>query len=188
MNRSSLPATGALAGLAAGTWRVDQARTSAAFSVRHLTVRVRGRFRDVGGQIVIGDALASCSVTASIATASVDTGRRMRDDDLRSAGFLDSANYPSMTFASTGITAEDTRFTLAGDLTIRGVTHRVVLEGELLGLDGTGPQGRPRAWFSGRTVLRRSDFHVGDSPVKGNRAVVGGTVTVELDIEAFLER
>jgi polyisoprenoid-binding protein YceI len=188
MNRSSLPATGALAGLAAGTWRIDPARTSAAFSLRHLTVRVRGRFRDVDGRLAIGDTLASCSVTASIATASVDTGRRMRDDDLRSAAFLDSANFPSMAFASTGITAEETRFTLTGDLTIRGVTHRVVLEGEFLGLDQTGPQGKPRAWFSGRTVLRRSAFHVGDSPVKGNRAVVGDAVTVELDIEAFLER
>ena len=188
MNRSSLPATGAPAGLATGTWRIDPVRSSVTFSVRHLMIRVRGRFREVGGQIVIGEALASCSVAASIATVSMDTGRRMRDDDLRTAAFLDCANYPSMGFTSTGITAEDTRFTLAGDLAIRGVTRRVAVEGEFLGLGETGPHGKPRAWFSGRTALRRSDFRVGDSPVKGNKAVVGDTVTVELDVEAFLDR
>jgi len=53
--------------------------------------------------------------------------------DLRTAAFLDCANYPSMEFTSTGITAEDTRFTLAGDLAIRGVTRRVAVEGNSSG-------------------------------------------------------
>ena len=84
MNRSSLPAIGAPAGLATGTWRIDPVRSSVTFSVRHLMIRVRGRFREVGGQIVIGEALASCSVAASIATVSMDTGEadaRRRPED-----------------------------------------------------------------------------------------------------------
>jgi polyisoprenoid-binding protein YceI len=163
MDRTSKVTDGALAGTATGTWRIDPAHSSVTFSVRHLMSKVRGQFGDVDGQIVIGRSLASCSVEASIATASVDTGTPMRDDDLRSARFFDSTRFPSMRFASTGITGEDTRITLVGDLTIRDVTRRVTIEAEFLGLDETGLQGEPRIGFSGRTTVRRSDFKVGDS-------------------------
>ena len=94
MNRNSVVTDGALTGIASGTWRIDPAHTSVTFSVRHLMSKVRGQFSDVDGQIVIGQALPSCSVEASIATASVDTGTQMRDDDLRSARFFDSARVP----------------------------------------------------------------------------------------------
>jgi polyisoprenoid-binding protein YceI len=187
MDRSSVVTVGPLAGTATGTWRIDPAHSSVTFSVRHLMSKVRGRFNDVAGQIVIGDSPVSCSAEASIATASVDTGTQMRDDDLRSAKFLDSTSFPSMRFASTEITGEDTRITLVGDLTIRDVTRRVTIEVEFLGLDETGLQGEPRIGFSGRTAVRRSDYKVGDSAVEGSKVVIGDTVTVELDIEAFLE-
>lgn len=175
------------AGITSGTWRIDPAHTSVTFSVRHLMSKVRGRFSDVDGQIVIGQALASCSVEASIPTVSVDTGTQMRDDDLRSTRFFDAARFPFMEFASTEITGEGTRLTLVGDLTIRDVTRPVAIDVEFLGLDETGLQGEPRIGLSGRTTLRRSDFNVGDAPVGGSKVVIGDTVTVELDIEAFLE-
>jgi polyisoprenoid-binding protein YceI len=62
----------------------------------------------------------------------------------------------------------------------------VTLECEFLGLDETGLQGEPRVGLSGRTSVRRSDFKVGASSIEGSKVVVGDTVLVELDIEAFL--
>src|SRR6266545_2011879 len=97
----------------------------------------------------------------------------MRDEDLRSARFFDSARFPSMRFARTEITGDDTEITLIGDLTIRDVTRPVTIDVEFLGLDETGLQGEPRLGFSGRTTVRRSDFKVGDSPVEGSKIVVG---------------
>ena len=84
MKRTSAATGGALAGIATGTRRADPAHSSVTFAVRHLMSKVRGRFRLADGKIVVGQALASCSVEASIATASADTGVQMRDDDLRS--------------------------------------------------------------------------------------------------------
>jgi polyisoprenoid-binding protein YceI len=78
-------------------------------------------------------------------------------------------------------------FTIVGDLTIRAITRQVRLEAEFLGLDATGLQGEPRIGFAARTTIRRSDFHVGERSVEGNKAVVGDTVAVELDAEAHLE-
>jgi polyisoprenoid-binding protein YceI len=188
MNSASIVTDGVPAATAIGTWRIDPAHSAVTFSVRHLMSKVRGRFADVDGQIVIGPALTSSSVRASIATASVDTGTPMRDDDLRSERFFDSTKFPSMGFASSEITADDDSITLVGDLTIRDVTRRVTIDVEFLGLDQTGLQGEPRMGFSGRTTVRRSDFKVGESSVEGSKVVVGDSVTVELDIEAFREQ
>jgi polyisoprenoid-binding protein YceI len=185
MSPTSPITEGELAQITTGTWAIDPAHSAVTFSVRHLMSRVRGQFKDVEGRIVVGPTLASCSVAASIATASVDTGTQMRDDDLRSARFFDSTRFPAMEFASTEITVADSRITLVGDLTIRDVTRSVTVDVEFLGLDETGLQGEPRIGFTGRTTVRRSDFNVGESSVEGNKIVVGDAVSVELDVEAF---
>jgi polyisoprenoid-binding protein YceI len=78
--------------------------------------------------------------------------------------------------------------TLGGDLTIRGITRPVRLEAEFLGLDATGLQGEPRIGFAAPTTIRRSDFHVGERSAEGSKVVVGDTVAVEFDVEAYLEK
>lgn len=188
MKENSTVTDGVLAGTATGTWTIDQAHSSVTFSVRHLMSKVRGRFSEVEGRIVLEEALESCSVATSIATASVDTGTQMRDDDLRSVSFFDSETFPVMEFESTEVTGDGTGIALVGDLTIRDVTRSVNIEVEFLGYDETGLQGEPRIGLSGRTTVKRSDFKVGEASLEGNKVVVGDTVTVELDIEAFLEQ
>jgi polyisoprenoid-binding protein YceI len=172
---------------ARGTWRLDPAHSSAIFSVRHLMSRVRGRFGDLDGGIVIGGGLDSCSVAVAIAARTVDTGVPMRDDDLRSASFLDVANFESMTFESSEVHDRDDVLVVVGDLTIRGVTRPVILQAEYLGRDDTGLQGEPRVGFSAQTTILRSDYGVGENSAKGSKVMVGDMVTIELDVEAFLE-
>jgi polyisoprenoid-binding protein YceI len=172
-----------------GTWAIDPAHSTVGFSVRHLMSRVRGRFREVDGRIVIGPSLRDCLTTASMRADSVDTGVAQRDDDLRSDSFLDAEHYPDLTFASSAVEeGADGSLMIVGDLTIRGITREVRLGVEFLGLDETGLQGEPRIGFAARTTIRRSDFSVGESSVEGSKIVVGDTVTIELDVEAVAEQ
>lgn len=188
MNTTTTVRAGALAGTATGTWRIDPAHSAVTFSVRHLMSKVRGRFSEVDGQVVIGETPDACSVQASIATASVDTGVSMRDDDLRSSNFFDAPRFPTMRFASTEIAEGDDGITLSGELTVREISRPVRIDVDFLGLDETGLQGEPRVGFSGRTTVNRSDFGVGESPISGNKVVVSDSVTIDLDIEAFLDQ
>ncbi|HZG94541.1 MAG TPA: YceI family protein [Mycobacteriales bacterium] len=188
MTTMTTPAVETLAGMPAGTWRIDPAHSSVGFSVRHLMSKVRGRFREVDGQIVIGPGLRDCSASVCMRADSVDTGMPPRDDDLRSSNFLDAEHHPDLTFASSSV--EETRdgaLTIVGDLTVRGIRREVRLQAEFLGLDETGLQGEQRIGFAARTTIRRSDFGVGAGAVEGSKLVVGNTVTIELDIEAALE-
>ncbi len=177
-----------LAGTLSGTWRIDPAHSSVGFSVRHLMSKVRGRFREVEGQIVIGPSLRDCRTSASMRADSVDTGVPQRDEDLRSGAFLDAERHPDLAFSSSALEEEaDGSLIVVGDLTIRGITRGVRLQAEFLGLDEAGLQGESRIGFAARTTIRRSDFGVGERAVEGSRLVVGDTVTIELDVEAALE-
>ncbi|MYS87510.1 YceI family protein [Embleya scabrispora] len=172
-------------GYVAGTWTIDQVHSDVSFSVRHLGVaKVRGRFDDFGGSIVTAENPLESSVTATIETASVNSNNKMRDDHIRNEDFLDTDNFPQLTFVSTGIRAESSVvYRIDGDLTLRGVTKPVTLELELNGF-GTGFDGSPVAGFTATTEISRGDFGVTGGPAG---AAVGDKITIVLEIEAKQE-
>jgi polyisoprenoid-binding protein YceI len=86
----------------AGTFTLDPAHTFVGFSAQHLVVgRVRGRFETVQGTINVADDPSASTVEATIDTGSLTTLNPVRDEDLRSARYLDVEQYPTMTYTST---------------------------------------------------------------------------------------
>ena len=112
-------------------WLLSTDHSSALFAARHMMVTwVRGFFTEVRGTLVFDPLnVAAATLTVEIAAASLYTGVAQRDNHLKSADFLDVANYPVITFASTGVeqVALDQAW-VKGDLTIRGITRPVVLD------------------------------------------------------------
>src|SRR5688500_16774769 len=123
--------TSTLNGLTTGTWTIDPTHSEVGFVARHLMVtKVRGSFADVAGTVEVADELAQSVANVTIQTASVTTGTADRDGHLRSADFFDVENFPEMTFRSTSFDGD----TLAGDLTIKGITKPVTLDVEFNGV------------------------------------------------------
>lgn len=174
----------ALPGVAAGTWVIDPAHSAVGFAVRALMSRVRGRFTEFSGEIVVGEKAEESAVTATIDLSSVDTGNEMRDNHLQSKEYFDVEQHPKMTFASTGLRADGENWVLTGDLTIRDVTKAVEIELEFLGFDPTGMQGEPRIGFEGRTTILRSEFGVSVGLVDGTKIIVSDKVEIQLEIQA----
>ena len=174
-------------GYIAGTWDIDASHSTVGFSVRHMMVsKVRGYFTRFTGEIVTAQDPAASTVTASIDSDSIDTRQEQRDGHIKSADFFDAENHPTWTFRSTSVAVDGDDWTVAGDLTIKGVSKPVVLE---LELNGFGPDayGGTRAGFSGKTTISRKEFGVDiDMPMDGGGVVVGDKITVELEIEAVL--
>jgi polyisoprenoid-binding protein YceI len=176
-----------LPGVATGTWVIDPAHSWVGFSVRHLMSRVRGRFTDFSGDVVVGTTLDTSSVSVAIELSSVDTGNEMRDNHLRTKDFFDVEQTPKMTFASTGVRSTGDKWVLTGDLTIRDITKAVEIEVEFLGVDPTGLQGEQRIGFEGATSISRSDFGVSFGvAAEGAKVFVGDKVDIHLEIEAVL--
>jgi polyisoprenoid-binding protein YceI len=168
------------------TWKIDPVHTNVEFAAKHLMITtVKGRFSDIEGEIVMSDAdLSKSSVTATIKSASIDTRTGQRDDHLRSADFLDVANYPEITFKSTRITGDKSNFKLTGNLTIRGVTREVTLD---VTNEGTtkDPWGGDRVAFSATTKLDRREFGLTwNQAIEAGGVLVGNDVKVSIDVQA----
>lgn len=174
-------------GLTTGTWTIDPIHSSVAFSVRHMMVsKVKGSFKEFGGQIVVADEIERSSVTATIAASSVDTGNEQRDGHLKSADFFNAEAAQNLEFTSTAITADGGDWKVAGDLTINGITKPAVLE---VALSGVGPdgQGGQKAGFEATTVINRKDWKIDfNMPIEGGGVVIGEKITITIDIEADL--
>jgi polyisoprenoid-binding protein YceI len=172
-------------------WNLDPAHTAAHFSARHMMVTtVRGGFRNITGTLNYNpDNPAAASVEAVIDTTTLtSTGIQQRDDHLRSADFLDIANYPTITFKSTKVVpAGDGRSgKVTGDLTIRGVTRPVTLDVEFLG-QTKDPWGGIRIGFTASAKIIREDWGLNwNMALEAGGWLVGKDVTLNVDVEAIL--
>ena len=198
--RLQVPIAAALAAIAAAvdplsssaaaadvTWSADPGHSLAEFSVIHLGVtHVRGSILISQATIVTsGENQTPTAINATLDASSIDTRNTDRDNDLRSANWLDVAQYKTIEFKSTNIVpgAGDT-FTAAGDLTIHGVTKPVTLQGHV---DGTTVDGRGhhRVSYSATTTIKRQDFGLNwAQQTPGGTFVVGDNVDISLTIEA----
>ncbi|MBV8174811.1 MAG: polyisoprenoid-binding protein [Verrucomicrobia bacterium] len=170
---------------AADTYVFDKLHSTIGFEIRHLFSKVPGKFTDFSGQIQLDEANPEqSSVEVTIETASVDTGVKMRDDDLRSPKFFDVKKFPEITFKSTAVkkTGENTA-DVTGNLIMHGVTKEVVLKVELLG-KGAGPKNSTVSGWDASTALKRSDYGLTWNQIIEGTQMVGDDVQIELHVEA----
>lgn len=172
---------------AAGTYVIDASHTEVSFVARHAMVtKVRGYFRDVEGSVTIAENFADSTATATMQTASIDTGSADRDGHLKSADFFDVESNPEITFVSTGVqNVSDNTFDLIGDLTIGGVTKQVSVQ---TFYDGTAqdPFGNVRAGFTGTTTVERENWGLSwNAPLETGGVLVSKKITLNLEISAI---
>ena len=167
----------------AQTWKLDASHSSIEFAAKHMMfTTVNGRFAEVVGTIdTNGDAPDSAAVRVTLKSASIDTRSDQRDGHLRSADFLDVENFPKLTFTSTKIAGTKDRFTITGDLTIRGTTKSVTLDATYEGA-GINPWGGERLGFSADTKIDRREFGL-----TWNQALEAGGILVSNEIRIHIE-
>jgi len=170
----------------AGTYALDQGHTTVEFVGRHLMItKVRGRFTEFEGQVVIGDTPEQSSVEVTINAASVNSGDDRRDDHLRSPDFLDVENYPAITFRSTGVEIDpDGSAKVNGDLTVKDVTRPVTLDVEF---DGASPDpwGGQRLGFTASAEIDREDWGLTwNVALETGGMLVGKKIRLEFNVQA----
>jgi len=171
----------------AATYSLEPAHTRAHFKVRHLMIaNVRGEFSKVSGTVRFDPSNpAASSITAEIDINSLSTREPDRDTHLKSADFFDAANYPTMKFQSKKVEADGPEaYTVTGDLTIRGVTHEVVLEVTGPTPEIKDPWGYTRRGAEAITRISRKDFGLTYNPVlETGGVVIGDRIEISLEVE-----
>jgi polyisoprenoid-binding protein YceI len=163
-------------------WVPDKAHSEVDFSILHLSLsNVRGHFGNIGGTIVLNESdITKSTVNVTIDVNTVDTGVGARDADLKSANFFDVAQFPTATFVSTSVAKYGNGLTVAGNLTLHGVTKPVVLQAEGPTGPATGMDKKPHSGFSATATISRTAF--GIAP-KFPASVVGDEVKLTIDLD-----
>jgi polyisoprenoid-binding protein YceI len=164
------------------TWVPDKMHSEVDFSILHMSLaNVRGRFGNIGGQIVQNDAdITKSTVNITIDITTVDTGVPPRDADLKSDHFFDVAKNPTATFVSSSVAKNGTGLTVNGNLTLHGVTKPVTLQVDGPAGPVSGMDHKPHEGFSATTTISRTAFGIASSYPA---SVVGDDVKLNIDLD-----
>jgi polyisoprenoid-binding protein YceI len=168
-----------------GDWQLDPYHTQVEFSAKHLgMMTVRGHFADVSASGDIDpDHPESSSVDVTIRTDSIRTNHEARDNDLRSSNFLEVQQFPIITFKSTSVeSAGQDRYTVAGDLTIKGTTRAVVLQLQRYG-EFNDPMMGHRIAYGATAQINRKDYGLNFNMVLDGKFVVSDEIQINIEGE-----
>ncbi|MET0448142.1 MAG: YceI family protein [Aeromicrobium sp.] len=168
-----------------GTWDVDPTHSALEFVARYaMFTLVRGRFTSFSGTVVI-DALhpEATLIDVDIDASSVDTAMPVRDAHVRGEEFFDVERHPKISFRARGATVLAAgRYTVRGELTIRGISQPVRLVVDVL---GRAPDvlGNPRLGLRATAKVQRAVWGINwNEPVPGGGVVLADEVALELDV------
>jgi len=170
----------------AGAYGLDASHSHVGFSVRHAMVsRTKGQFAEVTGTVHIAENPVESWVEVDIPVASLDSRDEKRDGHLLSADFFDAENHPSLHYRSTKVTpADDSRWVVEGELTIKGVTRPVGLEVTFEG-GAKDPWGNSRIGFTAHAEVNREDFGLTwNQALETGGVLVGKQVKIDIEAEA----
>ncbi len=176
-------------GTTTSLWQFDPYHTQVEFAAKHLgMMTVRGHFADITATGFIDPVHPHASaVDITIQTASIRTHHPQRDNDLRSSNFLEVDKYPTITYKSTKIEpAGQDRFTMTGDLTIKGNTRPVTLAVVKYG-EFNDPMMGHRIGYSAEGQINRKDFGLTFNMMLDGKWIVSDEVQILIEGE-FVEK
>jgi len=186
--RRSLAAAALVAALAApalaADYAVDPAHTQATFTVTHLAIsRVSGKVPVTSGTVSLGANDVPSAISMTLSAKDIDTQSADRDKDLRSADWFDTDKFPTMTFVAKSVTGTPQALTIAGDLTMHGVTKPVTFAAKEIG-KMTDARGRTHVGYSASTTLDRRTWGLNwGHTTPGGSLIAGNDVTIDLNVE-----
>ncbi len=166
-------------------YEIDPEHLTVGFLAEHIGyAKVLGQFREASGSYRFDEATGELSdVSIVVDTASVFTTHERRDAHLRSVDFLNTRQFPTMTFsAATAHPIGDMTYEVEGELQLLGVTRPLILT-VTWNKSGRYPIGlRPYVMgVSARGSFQRSAFGMNYAVENG---WVGDTVEIIIEFEA----
>lgn len=156
------PGTADPSQVTAGTYAVDPLHTQALFTIKHLGFSIyTGQFTQPTGTLVLDPRNpAADKLDVSFPVDKASTTVQHLNEHLASPDFFDAAKFPTARFVSTSVAVHGTSATIAGTLTMHGVTRPVTLQARFIGA-GTNPMDKKTTvGFQATTVVKRSDYGI----------------------------
>jgi polyisoprenoid-binding protein YceI len=168
----------------AADYAIDANHTQATFAVTHLAItRVTGKVPVTAGTVSLGANGLPSAISVTLSAKDIDTGSADRDRDLRSADWFDTDKFPTMTFVAKSVSGTPQAFTVAGELTMHGVTKPVTLSAKELG-KMTDARNRTHVGYSVTGQLDRREWGLNwGRTTPGGALVAGNDITLDMTVE-----
>ena len=182
---AALAAVATTAQAAPSTYNIDNSHTYPHFSYSHLGYSTQThKFDKTSGKVVMDFQAKTGSVDVTIDATSVNTGFALFNEHIQGEDYFHTAKYPTITFKSSDMKFKGNKpVSVAGDLTIKGVTRPVKLEITHFKCMPHPMLKAPACGANATTQVKRSDFNMGK-----NAPFVSDEVTLTLAIEAVMEQ
>jgi polyisoprenoid-binding protein YceI len=116
--------------LPTGTWNLDAIHSQVGFAVEYMAGTFRGSFSPAEARLEVGE-----DGSAVLTGAAPVAGVKVQDDNLtahlQAPDFFDLERAPEIGFRSTEIRRDGDEVTIAGDLTIKGITQPIEARGTI---------------------------------------------------------
>ncbi len=172
--------------LNAETYKVDSTHSSVGFTIAHMVVsNVDGNFSKFSGKVDIDKKSKTLrSIEGDIEILSLSTRNEERDGHLFAEDYFDAKNYPKGVLKSTKIIKKKQGFMIEADLTLKGVTKKVIFDGELRG-PAQNPMIKKEIFgLSLNATINRKDFNIGKDT---SGATMGEDVKISINLELVPE-
>jgi len=167
-------------------WVLDPTHSELRFKIKHLMIStVSGQFNQFKGTVeTYEEDFTTAKVHFEAEIDSISTNNLQRDEHLKAGDFFNAEEHPKLVFEGERMekTGED-EYKLYGDVTIKGVSKKLVLDVEFGGIT-KDPWGNMRTGFSVSGKINRQDYGISFGAVsESGGLLLGDEVKINADVE-----
>ena len=167
--------------LPTGTWSADRVHSTVGFAVPYLAGTFQGTFSDFEARLTDGVLRGTAEV------ASVQVKDPNLEAHLQSPDFFDAERFPQLSFEAQDISRAGDELTIAGELTLKGHTEAVEIEGHVTD-PAPDPYGGERFGIQLETSVDRTKFGLNwNNPLPSGDPALANQVTILVDLQLAKE-
>jgi polyisoprenoid-binding protein YceI len=167
--------------LPTGTWQLDPVHSQVGFAVSYMVGTFRGSFAPVSATLAVAED-GNASLTGSARAEGVRVQEPNLTAHLLSPDFFDAERAPELGFRSTDVRVSGEHVAVTGNLSIKGITKPVTLEGDVTEAI-TDPYGRERIGITLAGAIDRTDFGITwNNPLPSGKSALANEVSLEADL------
>jgi polyisoprenoid-binding protein YceI len=158
-----------------GAFAADTVHSSVGFEVPYAVANFSGTVNDFEASLVDG------TLTGSAKIESIQTKEENLQAHLLSPEFFDAERHPVLSFSGE-LSRDGDKATVEGEITLKGITRPVVLEGTIVG-PAVDHFGATRVGLKLQTTIDRTEFDIKwNMPLPNGEPALGNEVTLKADL------
>ena len=172
------------------TYKIDPYHSDISFKVKHMMIStVNGCFQKFDATMESStEDFSDAKITFECDVDSVYTNISDRDSHLKSPDFFAADEFPKITYTSTSVEKDGDDYIVTGDLTIRGITKPIVLDGSYNGND-VDMYGNTKHGFELSGKVKRADYGLTFNALSGKgNAMVGDEIKLIISIQMLEQK